>query len=538
MVETLRPEDLKAALIQGAEHLVKNHRILDRLNVFPVPDGDTGSNMVATLKAAVEDLRARPTLSIRDISTPMIEHLVRDSRGNSGFILAWFFTGFLKAAEARERFDRNALLEAFAHGAYQVNTSLFTPVEGTMITIIAAMTGALRESSSACLRENLRLAVSAGRVSLFETPKMLPLLAKAGVVDSGALGFIFIIEGMLHSLAGAIQDQDVQASTVENEESYRFTPDPTAFRDWNPLPEYRFCTEVYMARQNGHDDPGLRSFLQDRGNSIALVVDPHFIKLHIHTNEPQEILDRLKPFGVMEESKIEDMHQQVRLFSTEGGHETTCAILACIPGPGFEPLLDALGVESSLVYLRDLPTAGEILQKLTMMEASHIILLPNNGNILPAAITAKDMCGKEVAILPTRNIVQGMAAAYGYSENSTLDENLQSMKDCLEFADGLYVYRSGAASVFGDVHIPAGHCFVLHDEQVLAISDDPASAVMKAVSTMDLMEKNNITIYTGVEFDDSLMPGILAGFAELNPALELEVHAGGQLRELLILSIE
>ena len=538
MIETLRPEDLKAAIIQGAEYLTKNHRILDRLNVFPVPDGDTGSNMVATLKAAVEDLRKRPALSIGDIATPMIEHLVRDSRGNSGFILAWFFTGFLKAAEAFERFDRAALLEAFAHGAYQVNTSLFTPVEGTMITIIAAMTGALRDSSSLCLQENLSLAVSAGRVSLFETPRMLPLLAKAGVVDSGALGFIFIIEGMLHSLASAGHNQDSRAISVEDEASYHFTPDPAAFRDWNPLPEYRFCTEVYVARQNGHDDPGLRPFLQERGNSIALVVDPLFIKLHIHTNEPQEILDRLKPFGVVEKSKIEDMHQQVRLFSTEGGHEATCAILACVPGPGFGPLLEALGVESSLVYLRDLPTAGEILERLMAMEASHIILLPNNGNILPAAITAKDMCGKEVAILPTRNIVQGMAAAYGYSENSTLDENLQSMKDCLEFADGLYVYRSGAASVFGDVHIPSGHCFVLHNDQVLSIADDLTSAVLEAASTLDLMMKNNITIYTGSGFDGSTLQDILDGLSSMNPALELEMYAGGQSRELLIVAVE
>ncbi|OHD77867.1 MAG: hypothetical protein A3J97_07490 [Spirochaetes bacterium RIFOXYC1_FULL_54_7] len=538
MIETLQPEDLKAAIIQGAEHLAKNHRILDRLNVFPVPDGDTGSNMVATLKAAVEDLKGRPALSIGDIATPMIEHLVRDSRGNSGFILAWFFTGFLKAAENYELFDRRALLEAFAHGAYQVNTSLFTPVEGTMITIIATMTRALRESPSLCLRENLSLAVAAGRVSLFETPRMLPLLAKAGVVDSGALGFIFIIEGMLHSLARGVQVPDPRSSIEEDEQSYRFTPDPAAFRDWNPMPEYRFCTEVYVARTHSHDDPGLRSFLQDRGNSIALVVDPGFIKLHIHTNEPQEILDRLKPFGDMGKSKIEDMHEQVRLFSTEGGNESTCAILACVPGPGFRPLLEALGVECSLVYLRDLPTAGEILEQLAAMDASHIILLPNNANILPSAITAKDMCGKEVAILPTRNIVQGMAAAYGYSENSTLDENLQSMRDCLEFADGLYLYRCGAASVFGDVNIPAGHYFVLHDEHVLSIADDPVSAVLEASATIDLKDKNNITIYTGNGFDDSLLQGILDGLAGINPTLEIEVYAGGQIRELLIISVE
>ncbi|MFH2113260.1 MAG: DAK2 domain-containing protein, partial [Spirochaetota bacterium] len=538
MIEILQPEGLKAAIIQGAEHLTRNHRILDRLNVFPVPDGDTGSNMVATLKAAVEYLKGRPALTIRDISNPVIEHLVRNSRGNSGFILAWFFTGFLQAAENYERFDRYTLLEAFAHGAYQVNTSLFTPVEGTMITIIAAMTGALRESRSLCLHENLSLAVSAGRVSLFETPRMLPLLAKAGVVDSGALGFIFVIEGMLHSIAGEAQVPDLRSSIEEDEQSYRFTPDPSAFRDWNPIPEYRFCTEVYVARANSHDDPGLRSFLQERGNSIALIVDPLFIKLHIHTNEPQQILDRLKPFGKMEKSKIEDMHEQVRLFSTEGGHESTCAILACVPGPGFVPLLESLGVADSLVYLRELPTAGKILERLSAMDASHVILLTNNGNILPAAITAKDLCGKEVAILPTRNIVQGMAAIYGYSENSTLDENLQSMKDCLEFADGLYVYRSGAASVFGEIHIPPSHYFVLHNELVLSIADDLASAVLKAAATMDLMEKNNITIYTGTDFDDGMMPGILAGLGELNPDLGMEVYAGGQSRELMIVSVE
>ncbi|MGD9939234.1 MAG: DAK2 domain-containing protein [Clostridia bacterium] len=538
MIETLQPEGLKAAIIQGAEHLVKNHRILDRLNVFPVPDGDTGSNMVATLKAAVEDLKGRSALCIGDIANPMIEHLVRDSRGNSGFILAWFFTGFLKAAETYDRFDRAALIEAFAHGAYQVNTSLFTPVEGTMITIIAAMTGALRDSSSNCLYQNLSQAVAAGRASLFETPRMLPLLAKAGVVDSGALGFIFIIEGMLHSLAGGTQVAVPVVTMEEDEQAYRFAPDPAAFKDWNPVPEYRFCTEVYVARENGYDDPDLRPFLQERGNSIALVVDPAFIKLHIHTNDPQEILERLKPFGEIQKSKIEDMHEQVRLFSTEGGNESTCAILACVPGAGFGPLLEALGVACTLVHLRDLPTAGEILEQLSAMEASHIIILPNNGNILPAVITAKDMCGKEVAILPTRNIVQGMAAAYGYSENATLDENLQSMKACLGFAEGLSVYRSGVASVFGDVKIPSGHYFVLHNDLVLSIADDPVQAVLEAAAALNLKDKNNITMYTGSDFDDSLMPEIRAGLGELNPALAMEVYPGGQSREILIMAVE
>jgi dihydroxyacetone kinase-like predicted kinase len=258
--ETVGAEGLKEALIKGAEYLIRNHRILDNLNVFPVPDGDTGSNMVATLQAGIQTLSTSPISSMGDISRCMIDQLVRNSRGNSGFIIAWFFSGFFKAAERYEYFTKDCLLEGFTNGSYQVNTSLFTPVEGTMITIISAMTKALKECGSIDLRASLREALAAGRETLFNTPKMLPLLAKAGVVDSGALGFIFIMGGCSEAVARGDHTPETKKPTVQ---AYLRS------EGMDPLPRVPIRTEVYVSTTGDATIKHSTAFSRE-GNSIAL----------------------------------------------------------------------------------------------------------------------------------------------------------------------------------------------------------------------------------------------------------------------------
>jgi DAK2 domain fusion protein YloV len=531
MTESISAEGLKEALLKGAEYLSANQRILDNLNVFPVPDGDTGANMVATLQAGIRALGDSAVSSIGDISRCMKDELLRNSRGNSGFIIAWFFSGFFSVVERYERLTKDGLHEGFAAGAYQVNSSLFTPVEGTMITIIASMTRALRDCASLDLGGCLREALSAGRESLFDTPRMLPLLAKAGVVDSGALGFIFIVEGMLRGLA----KEEVAA---EREDSYRFKPDPGALRNWEPLPEHRYCTEVYVAEPRDRDEDALRGFLRERGSSIALVWDPRFIKLHIHTDDPEGILRRLGDFGTIERSKVEDMREQVELLSAREKQDCECSVLACVPGPGFVEVFEGLGAAACLSYGRELPSAGAILEALSELEAPAVILLPNNGNILPAALLARELCGKEVSILPTRNVVEGIAAAYGYSENESMRENLRGMEDCRGLAESLLVYRSASSSAFGELLIPEGHYFALRGDAVLAMDEELPKALLEALEAAGAAGKANIVLYTGEGFDASLLPAIEEGIAALNPALEIEIREGGQPRELLIISLE
>jgi len=530
MTDAIDARDLKEALLKGAEYLYINQHILDNLNVFPVPDGDTGANMVATLQAGIRTLGESPVSSMGDISRCMKDELLRNSRGNSGFILAWFFSGFFNVAERHEYLTKDSLLEGFSNGAYQVNSSLFTPVEGTMITIIASMTSALRVCPGLDPETCLRQALSAGRVSLFETPKLLPMLAKAGVVDSGALGFIFIMEGILRGLSK-------ESVSVEHEATYRFKPDPAAFRDWVPVPEYRYCTEVYVIALKAYDE-NLGRFLRERGNSIALVTDPAFIKLHIHTNDPHEILSYLGSLGTIEKSKIEDMHEQIGLLAASEKQDATCKILACAPGSGFEPVFSDLGVERCLVYGNELPSAGAILEALTMVDAEAIILLPNNGNILPAALLARELSGRDVSILPTKNVIEGIAACYGYSENDTMRDNLSNMKGCIQLAESLFVYRSGTDSTFGERFIPNGNYFVIHENDVISSDIDLSAAITSALVLAGIVDKNNASLFIGENLDDEQIPKILQSLLTLNPGLVVETHMGGQPRELLIISLE
>ncbi len=530
MTEAIDARGLKAALLKGAEYLYLNQRILDNLNVFPVPDGDTGANMVATLQAGIRTLGESTVSSIGDISRCMKDELLRNSRGNSGFIIAWFFSGFFNVAERYEYLTKDSLLEGFSNGAYQVNSSLFTPVEGTMITIIASMTKALRECPGLDPETCLRQALYAGRESLFETPRLLPLLAKAGVVDSGALGFIFIMEGILRGFSN-------QAVSVELEETYRFKPDPAAFHDWVPLPEYRYCTEVYVIALKASGD-NLGRFLQEKGNSIALVMDPDFIKLHIHTNDPDEILQHLESLGTIEKSKVEDMHKQIGILAANNKQDASCSILACVPGTGFETVLKDLGAGRCLVYGNELPSAGDLLEALSMVDAEAVILLPNNGNILPAALLARDMSGRDVSILPTKNIIEGIAACYGYSENETMRDNMSSMKACMELVDSLFVYQSGTDSTFGERHIPNGHYFVIHGNDVVAAGADLPETVSAALLSAGIAQKCNASVYTGKEFDTTLLPAIVQSMANANPGLEVETREGKQPRELLIISLQ
>jgi DAK2 domain fusion protein YloV len=531
MTDSISAEALREALARGAEHLGRNQRLLDNLNVFPVPDGDTGTNMVATLQAGVRALGDGPVSSMAEVSSLMREELLRNSRGNSGFIVAWFFNGFLGATEHHEHLTGDGLIEGFAHGSYQARASLFSPVEGTMITIIAAMSGALGRCAGMDPLSCLRHALAAGRESLFETPRMLPLLAKAGVVDAGALGFILIVEGMLSGLTN-------EAFPPELEAAYRFRPDPRALLDWAPLPDYRYCTEVFIDKPAGVDDPSLRAFLEARGNSIALVVDPRFIKLHIHTDDPDSILQRLGGYGTITSSKVEDMREQVAATAARPDEVEESAILACVPGDGFEEVFKELGVTHCLRYGRELPTAGAILDVISEIEAPSIIILPANGNIIPAATVARDLCGRDAVVVATRNVVEGIAASYGYSENDTLEENARNMKDCVGLATSLSVYRSASSSVFGEQEIPEGAYFAMQGDTVLSVGDDAAGTVLEALSAAGAAEKCDLTLYTGETFDESVLPAIEEGVRTLNPSLRMETRRGGQPRELLIISLE
>lgn len=526
----LDAEGLRKALLRAEEYLEINHGILDNLNVFPVPDGDTGINMLTTFRAGVRLLRPSPLSSLAAISDSMTNEILHGSRGNSGFIIACFFHGFFDTAKRYDILTKERLTECFVTGYYHVNKSLFSPVEGTVITIMRAMIEAMKVSAALSIADHIRTALSAGKVSLLQTPRILKVLGRAGVVDSGALGFIFLVEGLLRGILE-------EPAAAEEEQEYRFPPEDSGDPE-EQKKTYRYCTEVLITPEASADSETLRLFLLEQGDSIAVVHEERRMKVHIHTDFPESILERLKEHGVIEHVKIDDIHEQIALLSDSASAETAPSVLACVPGPGFTEIFASLGVEHTLVYGKDLPAAGEILSAVSAVQAGEIILLPNNKNILPAAMLAKEKSDKSLSILPTRTVIQGITASYGYSGNEGLARNIASMKESIGLSEGFSVFRSVSDSVYGGTSLKLDEYFAVREEEILAAEMDPSAVIVQALLKLGTEGMCNVTCYCREQPRRDVAEGILSALEALDVNLSVEFLFGGQYREDFIVSIE
>lgn len=528
----LTPAEFADILRGGFAWLEINSALLDRLNVFPVPDGDTGNNMTSTMSSGIETLpEDSGTLSsMTALATPFNTELTRCSRGNSGFILARFFHGFFEIAGTRDILDARTWIESLANGSFHVNGALFAPAEGTMISILAAVNASLADYSDDDVVGALRLTVDSGTEALFRTPSQLPILARAGVVDSGALGLMCIFRGMLAAALG-------EAPRSELESEYRFEPDPTAGSDDDNKIAYRYCTEA-VVRRNSTEDPELGNWLKSMGDSIALVNETELLKIHIHTNEPEVIFTRLKTLGELEHRKVDDMEEQSRLVSAGSGGTGETAILTFVPGEGFERIYEDFGVRNCFVYGDTLPSPDEIASVLNKMPENQIIVLPNNSNILPSVMAVRDIVEKELSILPTRSVIQGITACYGFSEEEDVVTNIESMSDFLDDAVALSVYKSAKDTRFGDRDLKVGDWFVTRSDDILGVGSDPVDAVEEALESLDTSDMSDVVAYHGVQFDPRDLDAVVAVLRRKLPDASVEHHFGGQNRAALIISLE
>ena len=525
----LNPAEFVSVLRGGFTYLELNRSLLDRLNVFPVPDGDTGANMASTLASGIETLKGHEE-SLKDIGTRFNKELNRCSRGNSGFILARFFHGFFETIGDSELLTPAGLTKGISNGSYHVNGALFSPVEGTMISILSALSSGLIKNKPAGMSEALKLTEVIGTEALFKTPEQLPVLARAGVVDSGALGLVFIFRGMLAALTGI-------EPVKEDESDYRFEPDPDAGDADDESADYRFCTEAVVIR-NGKKDDKLEEWLKSMGNSIALVDEDELMKIHIHTDEPQAVFQRLEKLGELEHTKVDDMQEQTRLVSAETGSGGTVSILAFVPGEGFERIYEDLGVSSCFIYGDTLPSPEEISEALDTIDSEHIIVMPNNSNILPSVMAARNITAKKLSIIPTKTVIQGITASYGFSADDTVSDNVDSMNGFINDAIGLFVYKSALKTKFGDTELNIGDWFVTRSKEVLGVGESAADAVFTALENLETSDITDAAIYHGDGFDPRNIDAVMNKIKKILPEADVDDHFGGQNRAALIISLE
>jgi len=526
---TLAPADLASVLQGGFKYLELNRTVLDRLNVFPVPDGDTGANMASTLAAGIEALEEQE-VSIQNLGRRFNTEINRCSRGNSGFILARFFHGFFEALHDSGELSVKLYSEAISNGSFHVNGALFSPTEGTMISILSAVSLALTNSDIKSISDALTITVNSATEALFLTPKQLPVLDRAGVVDSGALGLVFIFRGMLTALNNTDPVKEIEAD-------YRFEPNPDAPADMDGTPEYRFCTEAVVLR-NEKQDEELNDWLRCMGNSIALVNKDDLLKIHIHTNEPKAIFKRLETLGRLEHTKVDDMQEQSRLVSAETDNNGGLSLFAFVPGEGFERIYEDLGVSNCFIYGETLPSPDEISEVLKTIESQQIIILPNNSNILPSVMAVRDICEKNLSIVPTKTVIQGITASYGFSADDTVVDNVDSMNGFINDAIGLFVYISTLDTRFGETDLKTGDWFVTRSKEVLGVGKTAADAIRSSLQVLETSTLTDAAIYHGDGFDPRDLDKVINEIKSVIPDVDIEDHFGGQSRAALIISLE
>jgi len=531
LINKLDIDNLPDALKGSLSCLELNYKLLDNLNVFPVPDGDTGVNMLLTMKPPVEAVLDSEFPAINKLLKKFNEEITNNSRGNSGFILSRFFNGFYETIKDADVIDTDLLKEAFSNGSYESKSSLMNPVEGTMITIISGMSEAMQEQGDfdSDIATLLEKAVERAEEILFNTPKMLPILAKAGVIDSGALGFIYIIKGMVQGING-------EEILHDDEEKYRFEPDDTI----NIIKEdvfFRYCTEIIAEEVTNLSIDDFKNFLQKEGNSIALLHENNFLKLHIHTNNPEKIINEISRYGTVGKTKIDDMSDQFSTAADAAGDEENFSVLAIIPGEGFKDIFRDYGATDFILY-NDLPSLKEILDTAEAIENDHIVLLPNDKNIIPVAMLAREKSEKTISIIKTSNIIQGISAMYGYSEFADAEENLNSMKENIDIAICLKGNICTKDTQYGDVRLKEGNFFITEGDMVLAQGETFDAAVLSALEQLDLSEKGNISFF----YNDSIAPDIFSRLTKnlnsIYTEVEIDIHNGGQKKSPLIISVE
>jgi len=543
VTQKITGELFKQMMINASAAIENNKQEINDLNVFPVPDGDTGTNMSMTINAAEVALVPMTPGTLTHVADTTASALLRGARGNSGVILSLLFRGFSRSLKGVDAAGPKEFADALTAGVESAYKAVMKPAEGTVLTVsrllaVAAVEAAETEDDVSVV---LDIAIKAGYVALADTVNQNPVLQKAGVVDSGAKGYLYILEGMLQAMHGVIVEKTVQAVVEGGKADFaQYSAEDITFA---------YCTEFLVERnQSGKEVNRLRDFLDVRGDSIVVVDDESIIKVHVHTNDPGVVLTEALTYGALSSMKIENMHEQHSEAS--GGapapaapqspeEQKPFAVVSVCAGKGLEEIFHDLGVDRIITGGQTMnPSTDDILQKITSAPSDVVFVLPNNKNIIMAAEQCIPLTDKRVIVIPTRSIPQGVSAMLSVDAHSNVDDIKTQMDDAVKRVQTVLITKAARNSVFDDKKIKRGeHLALLNDALITSNAD--FNSVVNAVSVA-LKEHSPefVTIFTGEDSTDSHTKIISELICSDSPGVELAVIDGGQPVYSYIISAE
>jgi len=540
-IKSANGQDLREMFVAATTWLEKSASDIDALNVFPVPDGDTGTNMLLTMRSCIEEAYRAPDQSASAVAQAMAKGALMGARGNSGVILSQIWRGLAQGLAEKEAFNGSDLASALAKASTMAYKGLSNPVEGTILTVIreAASTAQVQASGGGDdLKSVLEATVNAASESVARTPTLLPVLREAGVVDAGGQGLYTILEGALRYLRGEGEQMQFGKPQiiVSDIPAAAGLPQIMAVEEVT----YGYCTNVLLQGQ-GLDPDKLRMKLKRKGQSLVVAGDESTVRIHIHTYDPGKILHYLGSLGTMHEISIRNMdeqHQDFLEMQKERAPAVDIAIIAVAAGGGLTEVFKSLGAVVVPGGQTMNPSTKDLLQAVESVVSDKVIILPNNKNIVLTANQVQSLTTKTIEVVPTQTIPQGVATLLAFDYEADLETNAQLMEKAKSAVRSIEVIRAIRSTKIGEFNIKKKQAMGFLDDELVAVGDNTTDVLNEVLAKLDLDEAEVITIYYGADTKPAEAEQVSLTICQQHPQLQVEVVKGGQPHYNFIVSVE
>lgn len=541
MIQYIDGKKFRDMFVSGANNLQNHKDLVDKLNVFPVPDGDTGTNMSLTISYAIKELSKVENDDITDIGKALSKGSLMGARGNSGVILSQIIRGIAKSIEGKENLNVVDLANALKNGSDTAYKAVIKPIEGTILTVV-------RESGEYAVKvakpdmdmiEFLELVVKKANESLNKTPELLKALKEAGVVDSGGKGLVLIYEGMLSSLKGS-NIESIEGGTSSNVEvnvEQNISSEDIKFQ---------YCTE-FILESDKIDDLAVREMYMKFGDSLAVVGDEGVIKVHVHTNDPGLAIQEALKYGQLLTIKIENMklqHENKVLNETAQTQdipveEKEYGFIATSMGEGLAQIFKDFGVDHIIEGGQTMnPSTEDFMKAIESLHAKNIIILPNNSNIIMAASQAKELSAKNIIVIPTKNVAQAFATLVTFDADADVSENESNMMEALSSVKSGQVTYAVRDTVINDVEVKEGNIIGIAEGKLLSAGNNVDEITTDLIGKLVDEDSAIITLFYGEDTSKEEAEALRDSLEEKFEDIDVELHYGGQPLYYYLISVE
>ena len=556
-MNSIDAKELKNMISVGAKRLEDQAEYVNSLNVFPVPDGDTGTNMSLSFTSGCDLVTTNNAQDVGQVAQDLAKGLLMGARGNSGVILSQLFRGFAKGCEEKEVLSGQDLADAFNHGVETAYQAVMKPVEGTILTVAreaaeAGMAAAKQQDDPIHVMEEVH---KGAEEALIKTPELLPVLKEVGVVDSGGQGLFIIYTGFLEALKGEKIEVDdkvgmSQADVTElaHQENFFKTSHAVSNEDIT----YGYCTEIMVKLGEGEtvtdsfDYETFRNFLNDLGDSLLVVNDEEVVKVHVHTEHPGQVLEYGQKFGSLIKIKVDNMRLQHDTIlegkaqaSAPAKPKEKIAVIAVAAGQGIQDMFQSLGVSKVINGGQTMnPSTEDIVKAAQEVNAESYLILPNNKNIFMSSKQAAEILDQDARVVESKSISQGLTAMLGYNPEASLDENAEAMTSELAYVKSGQVTTSVRDTKIGDLTIKEGDYMGIVDGDIISSQADRKAQTLATVEAMLDEDSEIVTLFFGEGVSQDEAEALAEEVEAKHEDIEVEVHEGQQPVYAYLISVE